>query len=180
MILGLRGGDLNQMLKFTKTNVDYVDIHGRIALSWAAKCGNGDALTALLKHRASPFLADFRGVMPLHRAAAAPNSSCIEPLLLAGVSADARDFQNSTALQCSCLYLETDISNFYDPLLAAGADVNAQTSFDHNPLHIAIQRGMTNNSFYLIKNGASFDICDKFGISNIMYIVELNRHSLFY
>jgi len=121
------------------------DARGCTPLHWAAKVGNAEAITLLLKAGADPNAQDHAQASPLHYAVVSPTAyrlECITAILAAPsptqASVTAKDINGQTPMHwlagaCHlCVHLEA-----IDMLRMSGADVRATDSLGNSPLHNA-------------------------------------------
>ena len=179
IVLDITHRDLVQELSTTpRAMINRPDFNGRTPLSWAAQRGDSEAVSTLLAHGADPNLATPEKVAPIHFAAEARSPGCIAPLLSAGANPHAADHRLHTALHYACKH--SDNTAFIEPLIAAGACVNATTDYGYTVLIMASYHGTVAMAAYLLDNGGGADIeaCGQGGKTALVFAVEYNSHAV--
>jgi ankyrin repeat protein len=142
---------------------DIASSFGDTALSFAQ---NVEIAKALVEAGADVNAAENNGLTPLMHAVMSCDREKIIYLLGKGANVDARNELGVTALGFAmCGYAEV-----IDPLLAAGADINAQDNKGRTPLMMTI--GYPETTALFIKAGANVNIKDKNGQTALDYAMK--------
>lgn len=163
------GGNSNmvRMLLAAGANPQPIDDHGHTPMGSAAMHGNLELLELLHEAGASvqPVAS---GPSPLHAAVRAQQFEAAQWLLAHGANIDARDDHRTTALHIA---IERDHIEIALALIAAGADVNVQTTDEHRttPLISASKKGNVELIEALLAAGADPHCKDADGQSAIDY-----------
>jgi ankyrin repeat protein len=161
---------LRAVLKGADPNL--LDNDGRSILHYAS--GNislARYVQELLENKCSPNIADSQGQLPLHLAAAAGNSSCIEALIAAGSAINMADATGSTPLHIA---LQSGHFSVVNILLRAGAGVDCQDMHGQAPLHLAAQGQNEIVLETMIRLGANTEAKTRMGLT-AQDIAELNN-----
>ncbi|KAM6298254.1 ankyrin repeat and SOCS box protein 3 [Aegotheles albertisi] len=125
------------------------------AVGLAAREGNVKMLRKLIKQGYSIDVADNRGWMPIHEAAAHNSSECLRLLLSAAPSDDyigSKTFEGNCALHLSACRGALESARV---LLEAGADPNEVTTEATTALFLAVQNGHADIVKFLLQHGAN-------------------------
>ena len=176
LVLGIVYGSLAQHLSNSNAQeIDQCDNGGRTCLSWATQRGDLPAVTLLLEHDADPNIATPGGLTPIHFAVEALTPTCIGPLLAHGADPFALDHGNHTVLHMAVSY--HDDESYLLPLIRAGADLNAKTTYDYTPLIFAICKGRIRAATCFLDHGADINLVGQYGQCPVQYAVEYNSHA---
>ncbi len=128
-------------------NVNARDKHGHTPLIEAAKTGDLETVTDLLRRGAEVDAQSEKGKTALHYAAANGHVEVVKALLAAGAKVDARDRDWHTPLMLAAIY---GCNHTVQALLSGGADTQAKTlagntaqvyaENNHHPLTLALLR----------------------------------------
>ncbi|NXP78360.1 ASB3 protein, partial [Ramphastos sulfuratus] len=127
------------------------------AVGLAAREGNVKMLRKLIKQGYSIDVADNRGWLPIHEAAAHNSSECLRVLIRAASSVDyisSKTFEGLCALHLSARHGSLESLHI---LLEAGADSNEVTTEATTPLFLAVENGHTNTVKFLLQHGANVE-----------------------
>ena len=157
IILGLTSIDLEAYLKLSTSTINDQDSGGRTPLSWAVSKGDSHLVQILLQYGADTGIVDNFKASPLHHAARASNPTCLRLLLDYGANVNAKNYRGRSPLHFASAY--NDGARYLEPLIKAGADVNAtESSEKETPIIWACERDNAQNVAFLLKCGAALDI----------------------
>ncbi|XP_051470767.1 ankyrin repeat and SOCS box protein 3 isoform X1 [Apus apus] len=125
------------------------------AVGLAAREGNVKMLRKLIKQGYSVDVADNRGWMPIHEAAARNSSACLRVLVRAAPSEDyinSKTFEGNCPLHLSACHGSLDSVRV---LLEAGADPNEVNTEATTTLFLAVQNGHADIVKFLLQHGAN-------------------------
>ncbi|MCJ1309880.1 Ankyrin repeat domain-containing protein 44 [Agyrium rufum] len=175
--LGLNLLDLEHLLaSLSTTQRDETDSMHRTALIWAARRGDLEALTRLLKYGAKDTVRDQWNMSALTCAIRSKSFPCVSALIEQGSSnVQERHAYNYTPLH-QCAY-DACVVEMAALFLCRGADVEARNDNGDTPLHIAIIKNAPHIAKYLLEEGrARTDTVNKQGFMPVMLAVQHNRH----
>lgn len=150
------------LLHWADVDVDVRDKLGDTALLVAARKGNDDVLSLLLRHHADITARDARGESPQHNAALSGHGSTMKILLEAGADVSAKDGQNRSSIHCA---VAEGHATVVEVLLKAGADIEEQNADGESLLFIAALEGHEAVVQLLLNAGAEFEVKNKEGVS---------------
>ncbi|KAH8880120.1 ankyrin [Thozetella sp. PMI_491] len=137
--------------KVPEINIDATDVWGMTALAWAAQLNDTRAIHTLLYLGANPDKTDTRSYTPLMRTT---DTRCMELLIDAGASIDARDNLYQTAL-----FAATQSPSCVRMLLRRGASVNlVERSHGLTASHFCVINNRAESLRVLLRYGADFGI----------------------
>src|SRR5262249_42118825 len=140
----------------------------------AAMDGNRDAVKALLKQAAEVNASQGDGMTALHWAAMKNDVDLVQTLLYAGANAKATT--RIGAYTPLLLAARNGNAEVIDPLVKAGADVNAATSNGTTPLMFASASGNVALVQALIERGANVNATESVrGLTPAMFAAASNR-----
>jgi ankyrin repeat protein len=140
----------------------------------AAMQGNKDEVRELLKHAADVNAAQGDGMTALHWAAMRADADLVQTLLYAG--ANVRATTRIGAYTPLILAARDGNAVVMDPLLKAGADVNARTSNGTTPLMLAAGSGIADAVTVLLDHGAEVNATEPVrGLTPAMFAAASNR-----
>lgn len=139
---------------------------GAAPLHWACMRGDWGSAHLLLSRGASLEAATREGLLPLHCAAAHGHRGLLELLLERGAPVDAR--VPSTRATALLLTAEGGFVHCIEPLLRAGADVNAVDAERDTALLVAARRGFSPLVAALLESGALVDAANEAGVTPLM------------
>lgn len=156
--------------------VDTRDDQGATALLRACGAGHREIAACLLDAGADPALAARSGVTALAAAVAARREALVALLLQHDVVVDQRLPNDATALMVAAAMGYPEI---IEPLLDAGADVNATDAGGRSALHAAAQFGFEHNDSLrarrlfdvLLKHGADINHADSEGKTPLLLLL---------
>ncbi|XP_061845342.1 ankyrin repeat and SOCS box protein 3 isoform X1 [Colius striatus] len=125
------------------------------AVGFAAREGNVKMLRKLIKQGYSIDVADNRGWVPIHEAAAHNSSECLRLLIRAAPSDEyinSKTFEGMCALHLSARHGALESARV---LLEAGADPNEVTNEATTPLFLAVENGHVDMAKFLLQRGAN-------------------------
>ncbi|XP_071596534.1 ankyrin repeat and SOCS box protein 3 isoform X2 [Heliangelus exortis] len=145
------------VLSLTDTRMDFTEAYSDrcSAVGLAAREGNAKMLRKLIKQGYSIDVADNRGWMPIHEAAARNSSECLRLLIHAAPSDDyinSKTFEGNSALHLSACHGSFESVCI---LLEAGADPNKVTNEATTALFLAVQNGHEDIVRFLLQHGAN-------------------------
>ena len=176
IVLGLVPGDLEQQLSYSTADLNTVDNNGRTAISIAAERGDLDSLSTLLRYGADVNISSTSLSSPLHFAACARNSSCIQPLLDAGALVDSLTDWKQTPLMYTAAYVKNAIPA--EILLDAGADIDLRDLDGITALGWTATAGNVPVAEVLIRRGANVGNVDRRGDTFLALCVTNNQLDL--
>ncbi|KAG1705320.1 hypothetical protein DVH05_004250 [Phytophthora capsici] len=161
--------------------MDYVGLHRRTPLHWAAISGATEAVAMLLQGGAAPNFQDVRGRSPLHWAARLNKVEVVRLLLRAGADPNLTDEAHRTPLMCASSALNAS-RDLYSELTAAGGDISYQlpTTGD-TALHLAVQEGNEASALAALENGGDIMCTNSEGLrpldctTSVQLLFELKR-----
>ncbi|KAI9687300.1 MAG: hypothetical protein M1822_002343 [Bathelium mastoideum] len=161
LIIGLEKGDLE--IEAIKLNhlVNGLDLDGWTPLHWAARRGDGAAVSILLENGADPFIKtgnESRGVLQL---AGMSNSALCVKLLLDYRKVNAvLDINEQDGLGCTPLRVAAEYNSLASAsyLIKAGADLNKSDNFGETPLLSAMAENRHETANVLLRAGADYTI----------------------
>lgn len=140
---------------------------------------HGDVIMAYILPIYGGFLihsADRLGNMALTHAVATSNTSCVEQLIRAGANVNARNNNGSNALHTCCRQIDSRSAIIASMLISSGIDIEAQTTFQLTPLHIAIRYNSLDVVDVLLYAGANINAVDCDGSTCLMMAVQNRTH----
>eukprot|EP01060_Flectonema_neradi_P005453 TRINITY_DN13636_c6_g1_i1.p1 TRINITY_DN13636_c6_g1~~TRINITY_DN13636_c6_g1_i1.p1 ORF type:complete len:717 (+),score=145.78 TRINITY_DN13636_c6_g1_i1:68-2218(+) len=149
---------LTELLIEQGASVNVQDEHyGLTPLHVAAKNGDCDSITLLVKSNASIEARDHQCRTPLHHAAASSTDTAVELLLSLGAQIGTRDAVLRSPLHDAC---ESDNVSTAKALISHGADVTALDNQKWLPIHVACCSGSVSCVQLLIDAGSPLNQVD--------------------
>lgn len=159
LVLGLIGGDLEQVLSENKDDIDARDALQRTPLLWAAARGDTQAVVILLSHGADVDVLDIYASPPISYAADNGHTVCVLLLLEAGANPDPKFppgvIAPGSALNCAARNARDPLIIKY--LLEYGADVDASYVDKMTALIHAARIDNTRFALLLLENHANIN-----------------------
>jgi ankyrin repeat protein len=174
MVLGLAPRDLNDELQMSTSTINARDAYGSTALLWATQRGDDKAVQILLRYGADPNIRDIYGIAPLHYAAYCSNPSTVVLLLQKGAEVNHKNKWERTALHATSGW--RDELTYIDPLLTAGADIDARDYWGSNSLAVATVENNARVAEFLIERGANIDSGDRDGDTPLFEAIHHRSH----
>ncbi|QQR48862.1 ankyrin repeat domain-containing protein [bacterium] len=145
-------------------------------LHLAARRGDVEGVTALLKEGADIDAKQGYDLTPLHYASESGHADCVKILLEWHADVDAQDRQHDTPLHRAVL---RGYIGCVGKLLESGAYVDGQNSDGKTPLHLAAQWGRADDiATILLKHGADVNAESKAGKTPAMLAEKYGHHEL--
>ncbi|KAK1934142.1 Ankyrin-2 [Phytophthora citrophthora] len=161
--------------------MDYVGLHRRTPLHWAAISGATKAVAMLLQGGADPNFQDVHGRSPLHWAARLNKVEGVRLLLRAGADPNLTDDALRTPLMCASSALNAS-RELFSVLTAAGGDIDYRlpTTGD-TALHLAVQEENEASALAALANGGDIMCTNNEGLrpldctNSVLLLFELKR-----
>ncbi|CZR53566.1 uncharacterized protein PAC_03445 [Phialocephala subalpina] len=176
--IGLTSENLEEVIPFSRGEIDAPDSLGRTALHFAAYQCNFEAAELLLKHEANPDLIDHHGKAPLHVAAGLGSIPIIKALINSRCDLEIRDQFGNTPVHLACLLGHV---HTVELLLDAGANVEALNAHGETPVRQTILNDRIELTQLLHQRGAAFHGSNIYacGCNPIIKAVWFNSHKAF-
>jgi ankyrin repeat protein len=171
----VRGNDLDtaRRLIAAGARVETANRYGVTPLALAATNGSGPMVEMLLESGASPDTAGPGGDTPLMLAARTGLVDALQPLLDAQAVVDATEsWREQTALMWAAAENNVEAVN---ALVAAGADIEARSRGQLNPLLLAVREGHIDTVGALLRAGADINATGRDGTTPLVAAV-INAH----
>ena len=158
-----------------RSAINQVDRNGRTLLCWAARTGDYETISKLIRCGADPNHVDNSGFSPLHRSLQPPTSIISATMLLdAKAQINARSSSGQTALSIAAG--QKDGNSGMIILLMFGADPRCEDSKGRTPMFQAAKNNKPKNISYLVKAGANIGHVSVLGQTVIDEAVRKNSH----
>ncbi|KAI0430926.1 hypothetical protein F5Y09DRAFT_306177 [Xylaria sp. FL1042] len=153
-------------------DLDFKDINGETALSWAARSGHEALVELLLKKGAGIDIQDTASRTPLSWATGYGEVAVVRLLLKRGADVNSRDKSGWGPLSWA-------VAGFHKAtvrsLLASNANTNLRDNEDRSPLFLAVTNGDLDSCEMLIDHDADINARDNVGRTPLSWAVGFNQ-----
>ena len=171
IVLELSSLDLDEYLTMVPGDIDKRDSLGKTPLCWAASRPNTNMVRVLLKHGASPYLADRRLQTPLHYCAGSGSAGSMK--LVLEVSVQRSQLQTSSSKGSS-----SDLTLVGQPNQLDGV-VDARDVKGRTPLNFATRMDFPAHAELLITHGANMETTDtRLNRTILLWAIYWNSHKV--
>ena len=147
-------------------NVNAKDNHGAPPLTYAARSGNPETVSALVNAGADVNVQNNIGNAPLMWAAWSGNPETVSALVNAGADVNVQNYDGKPPLIWAASFGNHENVNI---LVNAGADVNVQNDDGKTPLMYAARSGNPETVSTLVNAGADVNVKDNIGMTPLMH-----------